>query len=75
MPKLKTHKGTAKVCKVRPGGTVKIGKPGSRHNTGKKNRVQNRNSRKGSLLSKADQNRLKDISEVNIDYIEQLKNK
>ena len=26
MPKLKTHKGTAKVCKVRPGGTVKIGK-------------------------------------------------
>ena len=62
MPKLKTHKGTAKVCKVRPGGTVKIGKPGSRHNTGKKNRVQNRNSRKGSLLSKADQNRLKNIS-------------
>ncbi len=61
MPKLKTHKGTAKVCKVRPGGTVKIGKPGSRHNTGKKNRVQNRNSRKGSLLSKADQNRLKNI--------------
>lgn len=61
MPKLKTHKGTAKVCKVRPGGTIKIGKPGSRHNTGKKNRVQNRNSRKGSLLSKADQNRLKNI--------------
>ena len=61
MPKLKTHTGTAKVCKVRPGGTVKIGKPGSRHNTGKKNRVQNRNSRKGSLLSKADQNRLKNI--------------
>ena len=61
MPKLKTHKGTAKVCKVRPGGSVKIGKPGSRHNTGKKNRVQNRNSRKGSLLSKADQNRLKNI--------------
>ena len=55
MPKLKTHKGTAKVCKVRPGGTVKIGKPGSRHNTGKKNRVQNRNS------STADQNRLKNI--------------
>ena len=61
MPKLKTHKGTAKVCRVRPGGSIKIGKPGSRHNTGKKNRVQNRNSRKGSLLSKADQNRLKNI--------------
>ena len=61
MPKMKTHKGTSKVCKVRPGGTVKIGHPGTRHNTGKKNRVQNRNSRKGSLLSKADQNRLKNI--------------
>ena len=36
MPKLKTHKGTKKVCNVRPGGTIKIGKPGTRHNTGKK---------------------------------------
>lgn len=32
----KTHKGTAKVCNVRPGGTVKIGHPGTRHNTGKR---------------------------------------
>lgn len=30
MPKLKTHKGTKKVLKVRKGGTIKIGKPGSR---------------------------------------------
>ena len=39
MPKVKqkTHKGTAKVCKSRPGGTIKIGHPGTRHNTGKKN--------------------------------------
>ena len=29
--KKKKHKGIAKVCKVRPGGTIKIGKPGSRH--------------------------------------------
>jgi ribosomal protein L35 len=57
----KTHKGTAKVCKVRPGGTIKIGTPGSRHNTGKKNASSNRKSRTGSLLSKADYNRLKDL--------------
>ena len=61
MPKLKTHKGTAKVFKVRPGGTVKIGKPGTRHNTGKKNTSFNRSGRKGSLLSKADYNRLKEM--------------
>ena len=61
MPKLKTHKGTAKVLKVRPGGTIKIGKPGSRHNTGKKNSAANRNARKGSLLTKADYNRLKEM--------------
>ncbi len=57
----KTHKGIAKVCKVRPGGTVKIGTPGSRHNTGKKNAAANRKSRAGSLLTKADYNRLKDL--------------
>ena len=57
----KTHKGIAKVCKVRPGGTVKIGTPGPRHNTGKKNAASNRKSRAGSLLTKADYNRLKDL--------------
>ena len=57
----KTHKGIAKVCKVRPGGTIKIGTPGSRHNTGKKNAASNRKSRSGSLLAKADYNRLKDL--------------
>ena len=61
MPKLKTHKGTAKVCKVRPGGTIKIGKPGTRHNTGKKNAAFNRKGRKGSLLSKADYSRIKEL--------------
>ena len=61
MPKLKTHKGTKKVLKVRKSGSIKIGRPGSRHNTGKKNSVINRKNRKGSSLSKADQNRLRDI--------------
>ena len=48
MPKLKTHKGTKKVLKVRKGGTIAIGRPGSRHNTGKKNSSANRKNRKGS---------------------------
>ena len=60
MPKIKTHKGTAKVFTKRKN-DIKIGKPGSRHNTGKKNAVVNRKNRKGSNLSKADQNRLRDI--------------
>ena len=57
----RTHKGIAKVCNVRPGGTVKIGHPGTRHNTGKKKAAANRKSRAGSLLTKADYNRLKDL--------------
>ena len=61
MPKLKSHKGTKKVLNIRQSGSVKIGKPGSRHNTGKKNASVNRVNRKGSTLSKADQNRLRDI--------------
>lgn len=61
MPKIKTHKGLSKVVKVRPSGSVKVTKPGARHNTGKKNSAFNRKTRKGSLLSKADHNRLKGL--------------
>lgn len=61
MPKLKTHKGTKKVLKVRPGGTIAIGTPGSRHNTGKKSMKANRKSRAGSTLSNSDYKRLKSI--------------
>lgn len=57
----KTHKGTKKVLNVRQSGTITIGKPGSRHNTGSKNAAFNRKSRAGSKLSKADSNRLKKI--------------
>ena len=60
MPKIKTHKGTAKVVKQRKN-DYKIGKPKSRHNTGKKPTSVNRKNRIGSNLSKADQNRLKNI--------------
>ena len=60
MPKIKTHKGTAKVLNKRKN-YITIGKPGSRHNTGSKSASYNRSCRKGSNLSKADQNRLKNI--------------
>ena len=61
MPKQKSHGGISKKIKVRVGGTTKIGRPGGNHNTGKKNASFNQNARKGSSLSKADQNRLRDI--------------
>ena len=60
MPKIKTRKSLAKVLNKRKN-DIKIGKPGSRHNTGSKNANFNRGCRKGSNLSKADQNRLKNI--------------
>ena len=57
MPKIKTHKGTAKVV----GNNGKIGHPGTRHNTGKKNAASNRSGRYASRVSKADANRLKKV--------------
>ena len=57
----KTHKGTKKVLNVRQSGTITIGHPGSRHNTGSKNAAYNRNKRSKSNLSGADKNRLKRI--------------
>lgn len=60
--KLKTHKGTKKVLNVRDGGSIKIGHPGTRHNTGKKNAASNRSGRCASALSKADANRLKKVT-------------
>ena len=60
MTKIKTHKGTAKVMTKRKN-DIKIGKPGSRHNTGSKSQSVNRKNRKGSNLSNADYNRLKNL--------------
>ena len=60
MPKIKTHKATSKVVNKRKN-DYKIGRPGSRHNTGSKSASVNRKNRKGSSLSKADQNRLKNL--------------
>ena len=61
MPKMKTHKGTKKVLNIRPGGTISIGCPGGRHNTGKNNMASNRKNRQGSNLSSADFKRIKDM--------------
>lgn len=59
--KKKTHKGLSKMCNVRPGGTITIGKAGTRHNTGKKNAASNRDGRKPSVLSPSDYKRIKDM--------------
>ena len=58
MPKIKSHKGTLKVI----GNNSKIGHPGTRHNTGKKNAASNRSGRTASRISKADANRLKKVT-------------
>ena len=60
--KAKTHKGTKKVLNVRDSGSIKIGHPGTRHNTGKKNAASNRSGRMASALSKADANRFKKVN-------------
>ena len=61
MPKLKSHKGTKKVLNVRQSGSIKIGHPGTRHNTGKKNAASNRSGRSASALNKTDYKRIKSI--------------
>ncbi len=61
MPKIKTHKGTAKVVKKRKN-DIKIGRPGSRHNTGYKPTSANRKNRKGSNLSKSRSKSFKECS-------------
>jgi len=60
MPKLKTHKGSKKVFNKRKN-DYKIGRPGSRHNTGKKNSSFNRKNRNGSTLSSSDLKRVKTL--------------
>lgn len=61
MPKLKTHKGTKKVLNVRSGGSITIGHPGTRHNTGKKGAAANRAGREASALSNSDYKRIKSL--------------
>ena len=60
MPKIKSHKGTQKVLNKRKN-DIKMGHPGTRHNTGKKNTASNRSGRTASTLSIADANRFKKV--------------
>ena len=60
MTKLKTHKGSKKVFNKRKN-DYKIGRPGSRHNTGKKNSSFNRKNRNGSTLNSSDLKRIKTL--------------
>ena len=59
MPKWNTHEGTKKVLNVRQSGSIKIGHPGTRHNTGKKNAASNREGRAQNALHKTDYKRIK----------------
>lgn len=61
MPKMKTHKGTKKVLNVRDSGSISIGHPGTRHNTGKKGAAASRDGREKSALSASDYKRIKSI--------------
>ena len=59
--KIKTHKGTRKVLNIRNSGSITIGHPGERHNTGKKTTKINRKKRSSSTLSESDLRRVKSI--------------
>ena len=61
MPKMKTHKGTRKVLNVRDGGSITIGHPSTRHNTGKKNTAASRAGRSRAALNNSDYKRIKSI--------------
>ena len=61
MPKIKTHKRTKRVLIVRQSGSIKIGHPGTRHNTGKHNTASNRAGRAASTLSNTDYKILNNI--------------
>lgn len=57
----KTHKGLAKVVKVRNSGSTKIHPAGTNHKSGKKNANFNRKNRTAFGLSSGDQKRIKDL--------------
>lgn len=58
MPKLKTHKGSAKRFKVTGTGKVMASKQNRRHNLEQKSNARKRRLRKPEQLSKADSERI-----------------
>ncbi len=61
MPKMKTHKGLKKVLNKRQSGSITIGHPGLRHNTGDNSASFNRGKRDKSALAQGDARRLKNL--------------
>ena len=59
--KMKTHKGSSKVFKVRQSGSVKITSQGINHNTGKNSAKRSRQKRKSNELHASDLKRVKDL--------------
>jgi large subunit ribosomal protein L35 len=59
MPKMKTNKGAAKRLKKTGGGSLKRGKQNRRHILTKKSPKRKRQLRKDTLVSKADERRMK----------------
>ena len=59
--KMKTHKGTAKVFKMRQSGSIKITSQGINHNTGKNSAKTSRKKRQTHGLHKSDLSRVKDL--------------
>lgn len=58
MPKMKTHRGSAKRFKRTASGKLKRYKAYKSHKTGKKSQKRIRNLRKSALVSKGDQKRI-----------------
>ena len=61
MDNIEQYQNLANAIVIQACNDYKIGRPGSRHNTGSKSTNLNRKNRKGSQLSKADHNRLKNL--------------
>ena len=59
--KMKTHKASSKVFKVRQSGSIKITSQGINHNTGKNSAKRSRQKRKGNELHSSDLKRVKDL--------------
>ena len=62
MPKMKTHRGSAKRFKRTASGKLKRYKAHKSHITGKKSQKRIRNLRKSALVSKGDQKRIDHMS-------------
>ena len=61
MPKLKTHKGAAKRCKLTASGKVKRTKAGKRHILTKKTRKRKRSLRKSAAVDSTVEKKIRNL--------------